>query len=375
MKTSTRWVVRLLGALVLLLAGLALAAAHPRSGGDLIHAAGFEQPARARGGSNQLWYRLAGCEREPYGILATYHLAAPGGGTVRAITRQQLAAMHAAGQARLSIGIFFRSGAGNGTLVDSSSAAAIDQAVANLRDYLADIKAAGFEEILFRFFPVGEINPSDPAFRPPLTGEYWNLIAAVHPALEESGLPFRVDLMVEGAPRDSDPPLPEPWKYPANADWSRAVRDLWQHYVAEYGREHTVGFSFLADADPARLRLRVRHMRYVYEGTYPYLFAADFYGTPTVSEADKFIALHDAMLSEDPDGLLGWRDSGWIIAEGYYDDPLTAAGFASAISATRRTVFYLTQWPWDRANLECGPNPDVNVAPPVDWTAYGGYGF
>lgn len=375
MKARTWWLARGLGAMVLLLAGLPLAAAYPRSGGDLIHAAGFEKPARARGGSNYLWYRVQDCDREPYGLLATYHLPAPGGGTVRSIARQQLAAMRASGQARLSVGIFFHHGAGNGTLVDSSSAAAVEQAAGNLRDHLADIKAAGFSEILFRFFPVGAISPSDPGFVPSLTGEYWNLIAVMHRPLEESGLPFRVDLMVEGAPRDSDPPLPEPWKYPANSNWSRAVRDLWQHYVAEYGRDHTVGFSFLTDADPARLRMRVRHMRYVYEGTYPYLFAADFYGTPTVSEADKFIALHDAMVREDPNGTLGWRDAGWIIAEGYYDDPLAAAGFSSAIAATRRTVHYLTQWPWDRANLECGPNPEVNVAPPLDWTAYGGYGF
>ena len=364
-----------LAALALLSAGTPAFAGYPATGGDLIHAAGFEKPASTRGGSNYLWYRIDGCDREPYGLLATYHLAAPGGGTVRSIARQQLAAIRASGQDRLSVGIFFHHGAASGTLVDSSSAAAVEQAVDNLREHLADIKAAGFREILFRFFPVGAISPSDPGFVPSLVGEYWNLVAAVHPALEDADLPYRIDLMVEGAPRDSGLPLPEPWKYPANSEWSKAVRDLWQHYVAEYGRDDTVGFSFLIDDDPARVRMRVRHMRYVYEGTYPYLYAADFYGTPAASEADRFIALHDAMMREDAGGALGWRDAGWIVAEGFYDDPLSAAALSSAIASTRRTVHYLTQWPWDRADTGCGPNPEVNVAPPLDWTAYGGYGF
>lgn len=349
--------------------------AYPRAGGDLVFASGFEQPAQGRGGSNYLWYRVSPtCDREPYGLVATYHLAIPGdGGSVRALARQQLFAMHAAGLSRLSLGIHFIHGSASGTLVDSSNAASVAQAVANIRNLLADVKAAGFDEVLFRFFPTGTINPSQPNFDKSLVDEYWNLVVAVRPALVESGLPYRIDLMVEGAPRDSNPPLPSPWKYPDDTSWSQAVRNLWQRYFAAYGRADTVGFSFLTDSDPDKLRWRVRHMRYVYEGNYPYLFAADFYGNATASEADKFIALHDAMMREDANGSLGWRDAGWIIAEAYYDDPIAAADFSSAIASTRRTVWYLTQWPLDRAKLTC--DADVNVAPPSDWTVYGGYGF
>lgn len=354
------------------------AAAYPRFGDDLVHASGFEKPARAVGGSNYHWHRVAACDREPYGLVATYHAPLPVGGSVRVQAQQQLRAMRAAGQERLSLGIHFHHGAGNGTLVDSSNPAAVGRAVANLRHLLADVRAAGFSEILFRFFPVGAISPSQPDHDPALVGEYWNFVAAVRPALVEAGVVYRIDLMVEGAPRDRNPPLPDPWKYPANEKWSRTVRDLWQRYVAAYGKADTVGFSFLTDVDranPDRLRHRVRHMRYVYEGNYPYLFAADIYGTADMSEAGKFVALHDAMASEDARGNLGWRDAGWIIAESYYDDPLAAAHLASAIASTRREVFYLTQWPWDRADLGCGADPAVNVAPPSAWTAYGGYGF
>lgn len=361
------------------LAGATLAHAYPNFPNDLLHASGFDRPAVSVGGSNYHWYRVDACDREPYGLVATYHHMIAGG-TVRARAQQQLAAMRAAGQERLSLGIYFHHGAPGmaGTLVDSSSPAHIAQAVTNVGQLLTDVRAAGFREVLFRFFPVGAISPSDAGFNPALIDEYWNLIVAVRPALVAAGLPYRIDLMVEGAPRDRNLPLPDPWQYPANEEWSKAVRTLWRRYAADYGKVDTVGFSFLTDFEPGhrdRLRHRVRHMRYVYEGNGPHLFAADIYGTPTASDADKFIALHDAMVREDANGSRGWRDAGWIIAESYYDDPLTAADLASAIAATRRTVFYLTQWPWDRADLSCGPTPDVNRAPPTSWMAYGGYGF
>ena len=353
-----------------------LAAAGTAGAGDLVYASGFERPAQERGGSNYLWYRVAACDREPYGVLASYHLPVPGGATtVRTLARQQLAAMRAAGQRRLSLGVHFYHGAGNGTLVDAADPAAVAQAATNLGDLLADVKAAGFVEVLFRFFPVDAINPSQANFNPALLDAYWHLVTALRPVLHAADLAYRIDLMVEGAPRDSNLPVPDPWKYPANRQWSDAVRDLWQRYVAAYGKADTVGFSFLTDADPARLRWRVRHMRFVYGGNYPYLFAADIYGTPHASETDRFVALDDAMRREDPNGVLGWRDSGWIIAEGYYDDPLAAANLSSAIASTQRKVFYLTQWPWDRADPACGPAPEVNVAPPEAWVVYGGYGF
>ncbi len=360
----------------LVFAAALLAVAAPAAAGDLIHASGFERPAARVGGSNYLWYRIVDCDREPYGVLPNYHRIAPGGsGSVRAIAQQQLAAMRAAGQARLSLGVHFHHGGSSGSLVDSSSAAAVAQTASNLQNLLVDVKAAGFAEVLFRFFPVGAINPSDPGYDTSLVDEYWNLVVALRPALVNAGIAYRIDLMVEGAPRDSNPPLPDPWKYPANSKWSGAVRDLWQRYYGAWGSADTIGFSFLTDANPQRLRYRVRHMRYVYEGHYPPLFGADIYGSVEADTADRFRSLDYAMRREDSNGYLGWRDASWIIAEAFYDDPLAAAELSSAISVSGREVRYLTQWPWDRANLDCGPTPAVNVAPPVDWTAYGGYGF
>lgn len=366
-----------LAIMAMLFAALSLTAQAglPRLSGDLLFASAFDWPTQVAGGSNYHWHTLSpDCEREPHGVLAGYHLPLPAGGSVRARVRGQLEEMRDAGMARLSLGIYFGSGIRTGTVINSSDPADVAQALANLELLLADTWEAGFEEILFRFFPVGAINPSSPGFQPQLLDEYWDLIVAVRPLLVAADIDYRIDLMIEGAPRDRNPPLlPDPWKYPANKEWSAAVRTLWQRYHAAWGSADSVGFSFLTDTDSRRIRRRVRHMRYVYEGNYPPVFAADIYGSESVPESSRFLALHEAMVREDPAGDLGWRDSAWIIAETWYDDPIAAQGLSSAIASTGRRVLYLTHWPLDRADLEC--TQDVNVAPPVDWLVYGGYGF
>lgn len=341
----------------------------------------------AAGGVNYLWFGDDGqCtqnSRDAYGLVKRYHHADPVHGPVRTIAQRQLATMHKRGMRHLSLGIFFIHGpTPSGTLVDSSDPAEVAQAVANIQALLQDVKHAGYHEVLFRFFPTGNINPSQPQFPHrdsadywPRVDEYWHLIQAIRPVLAASGINYRIDLMVEGAPRDSNNvavPERDRYKYPANIGWSRAVRALWQRYAGAYGHEDTVGFSFLVDEDNNRLRSRVRHMRYVYEDVYPHLFAMDFYAGDVLDEYEKFVRMHDHMNSQNPPGA-SWDQSGWIIAEAYYEDPLSAQALAYAIRDTGRDVFYLTQWPLDRAGA-C-QQPHVNVPPPYEWQVWPSYGF
>ena len=330
--------------------------------------------APVRGGSNYLWYDLgANCDREPYGIVANY--ADP---NVRAIVLTQLASMRSAGMARINLGINFAHGLTSGSLIDSSSPTAVALAAQNIAELLADVKAAGFREVLFRFFPAGAIDPSDPSFDPSLVGEQWNLIKTIRPVLVSAELPYLIDLSVEGAPRDSDLPIiPDPWKYPDNPNWSKAVRALWQSYYAAYGSADTIGFSFITDDDPDKMHSRVRHMRYVYEGNYPQIFALDIYGDSTASEAAKFESFDAAMNEEDPNDALGWRKAGVIVSETFYDDPVAAENIANAMHSTGRRVYFLVQWPWDRSAdaPACGATNGVNVAPPFTWDVYATYGF
>ncbi|MDR2012984.1 MAG: hypothetical protein LBQ20_08075 [Rhodanobacter sp.] len=330
-------------------------------------------PISPHGGSNYLWYALgADCDREPYGIVPNYNDPA-----VRAQVRAQLADMFAAGMSRLSLGLFFAHGVSDGTAIDSNDPVQVAQAAQNVSDLLADVKAAGFRQILFRFFPIAAINPSDPNYDPSLVSEHFRLIAAIRPSLVDSGLNYLIDLSIESAPRDSNLPIiSNPWKYPAHTQWSQGVRALWQSYFAAYGSADTIGFSFLTDDDPDKLRARVRHMRYVYEGHYPAIFAVDIYGDATANEADKFESFDSAMRKEDASNAMGWRDAPVIIAETFYDDPIAAENLQRAIVQTGRYVAYLTQWPIDRgASAGTGLCADGSVAPPFTWQVFGAYGF
>jgi hypothetical protein len=332
-----------------------------------------------RGGSNYLWYALGpDCDREPYGIVANYHL--PG---VRAQVQTQLAAMFASGQARLSLGVSFAHGFNSGTIVDSNDPGEVAQAVENIGNLLADVKLAGFHGVLFRFFSVAAISPPDPNFDSSLIGEYWEFVQAMRPAIAGAGIPYLIDLGVEALPRDSDLPIiPDPWKYPRNTDWSRAVRTLWQNYYAAFGSADTIGFSSLTDDAADVMRSRVRHMRYVYDigggnPRYPATFAIDVYGDTAANETVKFTQFDQALRQEDASGALGWRDAPVIVAEAYYDDPVAAENLQAAMNASKRRVPFLTQWPLDRGSgAPTGGNCDAtNVPPPFTWSVYGHYGF
>jgi hypothetical protein len=334
------------------------------------------------GGSNYLWYTQTAapdCNRDPYGVVANY--ADP---AVRATVQKQLAAMRIAGMARINLGINFYHGPTlGGTLIDSSNPVIVAQTVQNVTNLMADVKAAGFSQVLFRFFPQGAISPPDPNYNYALVSEHWNLIQAVRPALVNSGVPYLIDLSVEAAPRDSQLPLvSNPWKYPAKPNWSMGVRALWQNYFKAYGSADTIGFSFITDSDADDMRSRVRHMRYVFEGNYPSVFALDIYGPsfngdPTPNETVKFTQFDSAMKNEDSSNAMGWYKAGFIVAETFYNDPLAAENIRAAMSSTGRRVYFLAQWPWDRgANADNSANcVGINVPPPFSWDVYRLYGF
>lgn len=357
---------------------------------DTVFVSGFQHAPQARGGSNFLWYEvepvppgvpdpLQACidARDPYGILVNYHRTG-----VRQLVRAQLQAMRAAGQQRIATGIVHLrapagqavDGAYGGTLVDSTGGTLHAQIRTNLQAFLADIRDAGFSGLLFRWFPQGDNTPFWwDTFHEDLFEENWQLIRSVEPLLQASGLDWRTDLLVEGMPRAKywtafgqyyiDDDLPDK---PA---WSEYARRLWRNYVAEFGTDHTVGFSFVSDSDAVRTKARVRHLRYVYrlaDGTLhvPPVWALDIYGGSGSSQRDIFERRHWAMAD------IG-RNEPWIIAESYFNDAVAAQNLLGAIEATGRQVRYLLQWPLDRSIDDC----DINVAPPVAYDAWLRHGF
>ena len=343
--------------------------------GEVILANGFDRPTLYPGGANYLWYDLGtGCDREPYGLIPNYDQ--PGW---RSQAQQQLAAMHSSGMRTLSIGVIFIDGDTTGTLIDAEDPAQVSQAAQNLHTLLLDIQAAGFERVLFRFFPQGSMSPPgdvNGTFDPATLDLYENMIAAMRGPLADGPLPYLIDLGVEGAPGDTysgtcswHRPV---WQCPAHKKWSNAARDLWRWYNTTFSNPgDSIGFSFIATTSHARNR--VRHMPYVYEGNYPSHLAIDLYGDAGDSHgaADQFIYL--AGLVDGYSADYGFSVSSLIISETWYNDPWAAASLSSAIAATGQPVSYLTEWPLERGGT-CA-STGVNVLPPYEFDIYHWYGF
>lgn len=357
--------------------GLAVGA--PARAGDVVFVSGFQHAPAGIGGSNYHWYHLGpNCDREPYGILANYHQNG-----VRAIVLDQLIQMRARGQKRIATGVIFLrapvlgDGSYGGTLLDSTGGNLRPQYRQNLSQFLADIRDAGFTELLFRYFPQGPNWPTYwSQFSEDLYQENWNLIFNLEPLLQQSGLDYRTDLGVEGMPRARiidvpGYPIIRP-NEPANNAHSAYARRLWREYVSVFGHQRSIGFSFVSDTDRVRTEARVRHMPYIYTGTdtagvFPTALGMDIYGTASVNEATIF-RRHD----EHMRAISGLADTPWIIAESYYDDANAADHFIAAMNQTGRPVLYFTQWPYRRGDA-CGGG--VNVAPPEHFDEYRRRGF
>jgi hypothetical protein len=369
-RSHASWRARLFPALLLCLAVMCPV------GAETAFANGFESArAVARGGTNLHWFRLGeGCVREPYGIIANYH--EPG---VREITLDQLISMRAAGHERINTGIYHLrpdtptvDGRVTGTILDSTGGRLHPQMQQNLIDFLADIRDAGFSEILFRYFPQwrNDVRNGMP-FDNSLLDENYALIASIEPLLQAAGMAYRTDLFAEGMPRarvftGGIIIAGEP----NNSAWSNYARAIWQRYFREFGLANTVGMSFVSDVDGTRIDSRVAHLNYVYrvDGTVrlPPVFAFSFYGDSSRDEGWIFRRYQRRLRDA---GLSG---TGWIISESYFNDPAAANSLIAAMAATNQKVWYLTQWP-----LQRGPqcSTDVSVAPPVAFDAFLQRGF
>lgn len=363
--------------------GLLLAGAASHADAQANFSDGFES-ARAiwRGGSNLVWHDLGpGCEREPYGIIPNYH--EPG---VRSRVRGQLLDLRAAGQENLALGLFHlradtavdAAGRITGTLLDSTGGQLHPRQRQNLVDFLADIRDAGFASVVFRYHPQGGNDPRQweafGAREQDLLEENWSLIRSIEALLQQSGLAWGTDLLVEGMPRARIIELPgndyiEPDR-PHREGWSRYAREVWRRYSTEFGTAHTFGYSFVSDTDDVRIDARVEHMDYVYtvdgERRLPLGLALDIYGTAERDEGWIFRAYHRHLRDEQFGELV------WAITESYYDDAQAARALRDAMTDTGQAVFYLTQWPLQRGS---GCDPNVTVAPPTGYSNYLRFGF
>jgi len=278
-----------------------------------------------RGGSNYNWTAVDCCDREPYGALKEgYH---------QPKIQQQLKAMYDSGQRRLRIMIYHApEGQGTGTVL-----VPLDPVEEWLGAFLADIKAAGFEEIMVAMGPQGEMD----------IGYRWGMVRRVMDAAQDSGVFFKIDLVNEGS-------VPEGHtRFTMN-------KAIWNEYRQHFSRETTVGFSIPLDH---RMADRIASLDELYSGDLPYLFSVHSYGYVT-DEYTELVWL-DNLLNEHG------HSQGIIIGECYYNDEKSAKRIHDAAKDLSRPVYYLLQWPMTRYSL-C---KQVDVAPPIDFSEYIKRGF
>ena len=297
-------------------------------------------PAAALGGSDYGWYHLdAPCSREPYGVVYNYDTASS---TINA----QLQQMYSNGQRRLRIPIYFARGINSGTIMDSTGGNLAPQFQTNLANFLAAIKAAGFVEIEVSFHPQSNNNPIEwTTFSDDYFQENWSLIQNLRPIIAGAGISYHLDLMNEGIP---------PPGYAALLQYDQM---LWNYYVAQFGSSDTLGFSIIADsAHVGQVSAVYGPSAYGNQGS-PQLFDVHIYDDPGNSFDTAFSGLNSQ----------GYQGVPWIIGEAFYNDATEASALRQEINSTGQTVLYLTQWPVT-ADRNC--SPDVNVAPPGDFSNY-----
>jgi hypothetical protein len=136
-----------------------------------------------------------------------------------------------------------------------------------------------------------------------------------------------------------------------DAGWLIYDQWLWGNYNLVFGNSQTVGFSFVPGAGGyAQYNLAA-----VYGSVFPPVFDLHFYD----DAYDNYVSAWQLLSSRG-------QTEGWVIGETYYNDPTNSSDLWNAEQAMGNTVFWLAQWPLDRAKT-CS---QVDVAPPLAFSNY-----
>jgi hypothetical protein len=263
----------------------------------------------------------------------------------------QLQEMYNNGQRRLRIPIFHGRGINSGSVMDSTGGTLAPRFLANLTNLLRAIKAAGFVELEVSFNPQGGNDPTKwTAFSADYYQENWSLIQNLHPIIAGAGIPYHIDLSNEGIPP------------PGFSAFLQYSQELWNDYVSVFGSSDTLGFSIIADdAHVSQVSVVYGPSAFGSHGS-PALFDVHVYNNAGAS----FTSTFNSLITQ------GYQGVPWIIGEAFYNDAAEASALRQAANSIGQKVLYLTEWP-ETADQSCDPN--VNVAPPVNFSNYQAQGF
>lgn len=346
-----------------------------------------------RGGSNHLYYKVppagSGDSAYNYGIMLHYHEAG-----VRSTVRAQLQQMYANGQRSLRVLVHYAHSPGGTfttTPAESSRKCRVStspcpagseyflplQYQQNLRDYLADIRAAGFERVMIAMGPqwINDFYACNSTNVPlslrqqlyagsPLVNELfeeaWGVAKELRGIAVSSGLPYLIDLGNEYIPPSNIANFGQCAKdiLEGTSTSSGYLRFLWGRYVGAYGTQDTVGFSVIVgnawDADNRLARMPL------FLSPLPSTYSLHSY----TSSGNITAGLNRAYVVT---GNFGRRP--WIIGETDNRSTASADAIRSFILATpQQSVLHVMQWP----GFNCSSN---ETCLPLDFSAFITRGF
>jgi hypothetical protein len=258
--------------------------------------------------------------------------------------------MYTNGQRRLRIPIFHGTNEtdcstarlGDGTAIRSFSGWIDPVCHGNLRNFLADIKAQNFEEVLVGFFPAGRNDPKGwDVWDEQRFEDNWNCIRTIRQTLLiRSGLAYKVELGNEQAPNSWQPVL------------LQYTQRMWGNYTHDFDRTDTVGFSIIcgtADGWPG-CHDRLKQLSRVYGDNYPYWFSFHYIGEDQALYDKAWAWMRRHSLVQP-----------WIIGESGYNSTTEAENLRQSQMRNGNVILWIAQWP--------------NANPPVGFQAYTDQGF
>jgi hypothetical protein len=283
-------------------------------------------------------------------ILTQYHL--PG---VREKVREQLASMRASDSSVVRTLVWFSTprseGAAERRPPENFVAPLNPQALDNIRNFAADVAAAGFQRLLIAFAPQGRNSVScrretfGDCYDPSMIDVNWQVIRDVRTDIKSvnlGGLDVQFDLYNEGCPQDHSP---------QQAFQNRVgyMGEIARRYKQAYG-ESDMRIS-CAENTGNKLANLIR----ILDSTdvHPRHFEIHIYQT----ESDK---IHQQI--EAARQVLAGRNATLTVGEMYYDNITEARGIAEAVNQTGQCLAAAIQWPQvaSATSKSCG----VNVGPP-----------
>jgi hypothetical protein len=341
---------------------------------------------QVRGGSNYFYYRvdcaggLSNCW-VPFRVLGNYHL--PG---VRDTVKGQLASMYVNGQRRLRTQVPHCAGSlcfdnGNPVIwryenwVDGRRSLLHPTFVQNIKNFLSDVKSAGYQEIVLGMWFERDADPknwtcsngtdSGGSSCSVNVDDLFSVVSDVRSAAVATAMPYKIDLLNEAVRTSSE--------FSANREGRNLkyfVSALWPKYRTAFGTADTVGFSVALDHGNQNVRDRLDGMKTALGGVaqLPALLSFHIYGDNVVSARD-LLASAASWLSDN-----GIAQKDVIIGEAWYNHAESAASFRDAINATGIDVKYLLQWPIEPYDTPQEWDRDP-VAPPFSFSSYQASGF